>query len=178
MNRIALSLVFVALISSCSAEVSIGGSQDLDSEGAASLINAEFEDSLGFGPLDTRCAVPNDLTEGDVFSCTSETVDGDLLRWSAVATSDSGADIQSVNLLNEQTVRQLEQAAVDALAAEGLPIVVEDLDCGSAARILGADNDLICALTDTSTGDVYDTTIIVHDMTNLQFDVVVADAPR
>ena len=178
MNRIAVSLVFVALVSGCSAEVSIGGSGDFDSEAAASLVNAEFEDSLGFGPLETRCAVPNDLVEGDVFTCTSETVDGDLLRWSAVATSDRGADIQSVNLLNEDVVRQVEQAAVDALGAEGLPIVLDDLDCGQGAQILGADDDLVCALTDTHTGDVYDTTITIQDMADLSFDVVVADAPR
>jgi hypothetical protein len=178
MKRIAVSLVFVALVSACSAEVSIGGSQDLDSEGAAGLVNDEFEDSLGMGPLETRCAVPNDLVEGDVFTCTSETADGDVIEWSAVATSDSGADIQSENLLNEDTVEQLEGAVVDALAAEGLPVVVEDIDCGTTTVVLGANNDLVCGLTDSSTGDVYDTTITIQDMDNLRFDVVVADAPR
>ena len=178
MKRIVVSLVFVALVSSCSAEVSIGGSPDLDSERAARLVNEEFEDSLGFGPLETRCAVPNDLTEGDVFTCTSETADGDVLKWSAVATSDSGADIQSDNLLGEQTVEELEGAVIGALADEGLPVVVDDIDCGPSARILGADNELVCGLTDSSTGDVYDITITIRDMANLRFDVVVADNPR
>ncbi len=178
MKRIVLSLAFVALVSSCSAEVNIGGSQELDSESAARMVNDEFEDSLGFGPLETRCAVPNDLAEGDVFTCTSETTDEDVLQWSAIATSDSGADIQSENLLSEETVVQLEGAVVDALAAEGLPVAVDDLDCGSGALILGPDNEVVCGLTDTSTGDVYDTTITIQDMANLRFDVVVADTPR
>jgi len=178
MNRIVVSLLFVAVVSSCSAEVSIGGSQDLDSESAALLVNNEFEDALGLGSLETRCAVPNDLVEGDVFTCTSETVDGEVLHWSAVATSDSGADIQSENLLNEEAVQQLEGAVVDALAAEGLPVVVEDIDCGDGSVVLGASNELVCALTDSSTGDMYDTTVTIQDMANLRFDVVVADAPR
>lgn len=173
-----MSVVLVALAGACSAEFSIGGSADLDSERAARLVNEEFEDSLGFGPLETRCAVPNDLGEGDVFTCTSETADGDVLQWSAVATSGSGADIQSENLLGEEAIEELEGAAVGALAAEGLPVVVGDLDCGRGARILGADNELVCTLTDTSNGDIYDTTITIQDMENLRFDVVVADAPR
>ena len=122
--------------------------------------------------------MPNDLVEGDVFTCTSETADGDVLQWTGVATSDSEADIQSENLLNEETVEQLEGAVVDALAAEGLPVVVEDLDCGTGAIILGPDNDLVCGLTDSSTGDVYDATITIQDMDNLRFDVAIADAPR
>jgi len=178
MKRIAVSLVFVVIASSCAAEFSIGGSSELDSERAALLVNEEFEDSLGFGPLETRCAVPNDLTEGDVFTCTSETADGDVLKWSALATSDSGADIQSDNLLNEPTVEELEAAVVGVLADEGLPVVVDDIDCGSSARILGDDNELVCGITETTTGDVYDITITISDMADLSFDVVIADDPR
>lgn len=178
MKRLVMSVALITFASACSAEVSIGGSPDLDSESAALMVNAEFEDLLGFGPLETRCAVPNDLVEGDVFTCTSETGDGDVLQWSAVATSDSEASIRSENLLNDETVEELEAAAVDALAAEGVPIVVDDLDCGPGALILGADNELVCALTDTSTGDVYDATITIQNMEDLQFDVVIADAPR
>jgi hypothetical protein len=178
MKPLVVSLVVVALVSSCSAEVSIGGSPDLDSERAARLVNEEFEDSLGFGPLETRCSVPNDLAEGDVFTCTSETADGEVLNWSAVATSDSGADIQSDNLLGAETVEELEGAVIGALAEEGLPVAVGDIECGPGTQILGSENELVCGLTDTGTGDVYDTKITIRDMANLRFDIVVADNPR
>jgi len=178
MKRIAATIAFVAFTASCSAEVSIGTSDDFDSEVAAGLVNDEFEDLLELGPLETRCAVPNDLVEGDVFTCTSETTDGDVIQWSAVATSDNGADIVSLNLLNEEAVQQLEAAVVDALAAEGLPVVVDDIDCGAGWLVLSTDGEAVCGLTDTSTGDVYDTTITILDMENLRFDVVIAETPR
>ncbi len=169
-------LLLAAALGACS--FSIGGSDELDSEAAAELVDEEFEEELGLGDLTTQCAVPNDLEEGDTFTCTSETPDGEVIEWAATATSSTDFDVESVNLINPEAVGALEIAALEALAEQGVPVGEGDLDCGDTARVLDAGTSVVCAITDQSDGSVYDATITITNPDPLRFDVQIADAPR
>ena len=109
---------------------------------------------------------------------TSETPDGDVIEWAATATSSSAFDVESVNLINAEVVGDLEIAAAEALAGQGVPVSPGDLECGDTARILDDRRALVCAITDPASGAVYDTTITITDPDDLTFDVEIAETPR
>ena len=71
------------------------------------------------------------------------------------------------------------RAAVRLLEEQiGSEIGRDNLECGDGPIALDEDSSVLCAITDPTSGDVYDATLTVSDTTTGEFDIVVADEPR
>lgn len=174
LRRGVAALIGVAAVAvACS--VSVGG---LSAEDAARQINERYTEELGLGPLETTCNLPDDLEEGETFSCTSVTSDGREVRWIGTRTDD-GADIRTANVLLPEDLRRVERIAVEALEQEaGATLGIENFDCGDETVVLGPDQTMVCTLRDPGSGALYDATLTFTDLTDVRFDVQVADRPR
>ncbi len=85
----------------------------------------------------------------------------------------------STNVLLAEDMPTLEVAAVDALNTEfEFGLGPDDIDCGSELVVLDASQTLVCGLTETATGDVYDATLTITDIDTGAFDIAIADSPR
>ena len=170
-----MSVAAGVVLAGCS--FSVGGSDTLDSDSAADAVDEEFTDALQLGDLSTECDVPNDADEGDEFTCTSTTADGEVIVWEGVATSRSEFDVETTNLLNADAVEVLEGDIVASLVDEGVPVEDGAVDCGGSARVIDAGGSLVCAVTDPG-GAIYDVTITISDLESGAFRFVIADEPR
>ncbi|MEM8618403.1 MAG: DUF4333 domain-containing protein [Actinomycetota bacterium] len=171
--RTGLAAAGVAL-AGCS--FNVGGSDTLDSESVAEAVNEEFSGELQLGDLSTECDVPDDADDGDGFTCTSTSADGEIILWQGVATSQSEFDIETMNLLNVDAVEALEADIVASLVGEGVPVTEGAVDCGDTARVVDQSGSLVCAVTDPG-GAIYNVTITIADLESGAFGFIVADEP-
>lgn len=149
---------------------------------AEDLIEGEIEEQAGLGALEASCEDPADDPEvGDTFTCTATTTTGATVEFVATVADDKKVEVETTNLITADALASVEQAAVAALEQEtGLTLGVENFSCGDAAVVIDVETEyLTCALTDPSTGEVYDAQVDIEsldDVTNLT--VQVADQPR
>jgi hypothetical protein len=176
MRLSALSVLVLALaVTGCSFSASVGGSP---TSAAEEVIEDDLAAQLGFGEIEAECGEPPNEDEGATFLCTSETDHG-LVRWEATMAEEDTVNVQSLNVLVEDDVAALEVAAAAEIEqVVGLPLGTEHFDCGAAPVVLGAEDQVVCALTDPADGDVYDTTVIITDMSSGAFEFEVAEEPR
>jgi hypothetical protein len=169
----ALTVGVMVALSGCS--FSIG---DTPEGVAEELIEGELAEELSLGEISATCEAPPDRDPGTTFTCTSPTDVGEV-RWLATMEDESTVNVSSVNLLDDEDVAALEEAAVRVLEAEvGIPLGVENFDCGTGPLVIGTDGLVPCTLTDPTTGDLYDSEVEITDLEAGDFNVSVADQPR
>lgn len=154
-----------------------------DYKGAAEdLIEEEISEQAGVGELTASCDdPPEDPAVGDTFACTGTTADGAEIEFVATVAEDDKVEVVSTNLLTAENLATIEEIAVAALEQEvQVTLGVENFDCGDEPVVLEpAAGSLVCALTDPSSGDVYDATVDIPDLGDLSsLTVQVADQPR
>ena len=104
---------------------------------------------------------------------------GQVVNFEATIDSENHVNVVTTNVLAVEDLALLEVSAVDVLNAEfDFGLAPDAIDCGTTAVVLTASQQVVCALADPATGDVYDATLTITDLATGAFDVVIADAPR
>ncbi|MDH4146199.1 MAG: hypothetical protein OEY23_13640 [Acidimicrobiia bacterium] len=169
-------LVGVLALAGCSGSFSIGANPAKASE---DLIEGDLADQLGF-ELTASCDKPESDEIGSTFNCTGTAEDGRVVEFVSERTAKDAVNLNTANVLVASDLEQLELASVQILEREvGLPLGVENFDCGRDAIVLDAGHEFVCALTDPTDGAVYDATLTLPDITDINsLSVEVAPAPR
>jgi hypothetical protein len=124
------------------------------------VIEEQLADEIGLGDLDATCNEPEGLSEGETFTCTATTTEGQTIEFVGTMTSDDAFEIVTTNLLTASDVEAIRDEGARVLSAEvGAAIQPEDIECADGSVVLDAAGDFRCTITDSSTGDVYDLTV-------------------
>lgn len=146
---------------------------------AEKLISGDLS-SQGFGKMTGACDAPPEKPKaGDTFNCTGTTADGKVAKFVATVQDGNKVELNSTNVLSTDDLRAIEQTAVAALEQQaGATLGAENFTCGNEAVIFD-ESGIVCALTDPSSGSVFDATVTISDLTDLStLQVQVADTPR
>jgi hypothetical protein len=164
----------VAALAAC------GGSA---AESGQVVIEEKLAEEIGLGELDATCNEPDGLSEGETFTCTATTEDGDTIEFLGTMSSDDEFEIVTTNLLTASDIVVIREEGARVLSAEvGTEILPEDIECADSSVVLDEVGDFQCAITDTGTGEVYDLTVSTGGIQpgggvrELSFQV--GDAPR
>ena len=128
-NRLHIAaLAPLFMVSACmgSASLQIRG-QSVD-EAAVELINGDFAQMVGIGPLTTTCDEVVEPEVGTEFGCLSTSGDNQTIEWGVRVDRDNHIDVQSHNVVLQLTLDALEQDAVAVLYGDN-PLGVA-IDCG------------------------------------------------
>jgi hypothetical protein len=176
MRVVTFSLFVLALVvSGCSFSASVGGTPK---SAAVEVIEGDLATELSLGEIEAECGEPPNDDEGSTFLCTSESESG-LVRWEATVVDEDTVNVQSLNVLVDDDVVALEVAAAGEIEqVVGVPLGTENFECDDAPVVLGAADEVVCALSDPANGDVYDTTLTITDMSSGAFEFEVAEEPR
>lgn len=155
-NR-ALSTIVTAAAVGALALNACGGSA---ADSGQVLIEEQLAEEIGLGDLDATCNEPEGLSEGETFTCTATTADGETIEFLGTMTSDDAFEIVTTNLLLASDVETIREEGARVLSAEvGSTIVPEDIECAEGSIVLDDIGDFRCTITDTATGDVYELTV-------------------
>jgi hypothetical protein len=172
--------MLVVVVSCVAALAACGGSA---SESGVEVIEGELGEEIGLGDLDATCNEPDELNEGETFTCTATTADEQTIEFLGTMTSDDEFDIVTTNLLTAADVEIVREEAARVLSAEiGVDILPADIECPEGSVVLDEVGDFLCAITDTTTGDVYDLTVSTGGLEPgvgaRELSFLVGDAPR
>jgi hypothetical protein len=147
------------------------------------VIEEKLADDIGLGELDASCNEPDGLSEGETFTCTATTGDGETIEFLGTMTTDDEFEIVTTNLLVADDVVAIREEGARVLSDEvGATILPDDIECAEGSVILDATGDFVCAITDTGTGDVYDLTVstggIEPGVGVRELSFQIGDAPR
>jgi hypothetical protein len=165
----------VGLLATCALVAACGGSAAKSGE---DVIEGELAEQIDLGDLEADCNEPDDLKEGETFTCTATTADGGTLEFLGTMSSDDEFNIVTTNLLVPSDIELIVDAAATALSEEiGVPVAPEDISCPEGSVILDEAGEVDCEITDTATGDVYALTVSTGGLEpgvgakNLQFQI-------
>jgi hypothetical protein len=151
------SSILLAALAGAVSLAACGGSA---AESGQVVIEEQLADEIGLGDLDATCNEPEGLSEGETFTCTATTTEGDTIEFLGTMTSDDEFEIVTTNLLLASDVETIREEGARVLSAEvGSTIVPEDIECAEGSVVLDDVGDFRCTITDTATGDVYDLTV-------------------
>ncbi len=134
---------------------------DSAATGGEGLIERDLAKQIGLGDLDAECDEPAEKTEGETFDCTATTEDGRTITFQGTMRSDSEIHVVSTNLLLPSEVDTLRDEGARVLSEQNaIEVLPDDIDCGDEAVLLDDAGEFTCEITDTSTGDVYELTVM------------------
>ena len=147
------------------------------------VIEEKLAEDIALGELDATCNEPEGLSEGETFTCTATTADGETVEFLGTMTSDDEFEIVTTNLLIASDIEAIREEGARVLSAEiGAEVLPEDIECAEGSVVIDDVGDFECAITDTATGDAYDLTVSTGGLEpgvgvrELSFQV--GDAPR
>jgi hypothetical protein len=147
------------------------------------VIEERLAEDIGLGELDATCNEPDGLDEGETFTCTATTTEGETIEFLGTMTSNDEFEIVTTNLLTAEDIVIVREEGARLLSSEvGAEILPEDIECGDSSVLVDDAGDFVCAITDTATGDVYDLTVSTGGLEpgvgarELSFQI--GDAPR
>jgi hypothetical protein len=115
---------------------------------------------------------------GTVFGCTSNTEDGDVIKWQVTVDREDHVEVQSQNVLLASNLEQVGASAVTALYGEENPLKVT-IDCGERSKVLDLDDSILCdAYSADDLQTIHDAKITSSDLDTGTFEVDVSDEPR
>ena len=142
------------------------------------LIQDDLAEDIGLGDLEAECEEPDDLSEGETFTCTATTADGETVEFLGTMTSDDEFNIVTTNLLITSDIDSIRDGVSTALSEQiGVPVAAEDITCPDGSILLDESGEFECEVVDTATGDVYPLTISTGGLEpgvgprDLQFEV-------
>lgn len=146
----AVVLAAVGFLAACSGSAGTGG------EG---LIEGELADQIGLGELDAECEEPAEKAEGETFTCTATTEDGQTIEFLGTMTADDEIFVNTSNLLVASDIDAIREEGARVLSEE-IPatIVADDIECPEVV-LLDDTGDFECEITDSATGTVFGLTV-------------------
>lgn len=144
-------LAIGVLLAACSGSAAQSGEE---------VIEGELAEKIDLGDLEADCNEPDDLQEGETFTCTATTADGGTVEFLGTMSSDDEFEIVTTNLLVPSDLDVIRDAAATALSEQiGVPVAAEDITCPEGSVILDDADSVECEVVDTATGDVYALTV-------------------
>ena len=147
------------------------------------MIEEKLADEIGLGDLDATCNEPEGLSEGETFTCTATTTDGQTIEFLGTMTSDDEFEIVTTNLLIASDIEVIREEGARLLSDQvGAAVLPDDIECAEGSVVLDDVGDFLCSIIDTGTGDVYDLTVSTGGLEpgvgirELSFQI--GDAPR
>lgn len=138
----------------------VGACSGSAAKSGESVIEGELAEQIELGDLEADCNEPEDLQEGETFTCTATTEDGGTIEFIGTMSSDDEFNVVTSNLLTASDVVAMREAVAVSLSDEiGVPVAADDISCPDGSVILNDDDAVECEVTDTETGDVYPLTI-------------------
>lgn len=177
-RTLALPALLVSLVTgalACSASASFGGR---DAAAAATeLIENDLAEQLDVTLTNPTCDAIDDPKAGDTFRCTAMLGDQSV-AFDAEMVQDDRVNVQVADLVfNDAALREIEDAAAGLLTEQvGVELPPDNIDCGEGPAVVGDPFELLCVLTDPTSGDDYEATVSFDRDANL-VGVDVADEP-
>jgi len=150
----------VSIFLLCVAAVGLGACSGSAADTGEAVIQDQLAEEIGLGELDATCNEPEGLSEGETFTCSATTADGQTIEFLGTMTSDDEFEVVTTNLLVASDVVAIREEGARVLSEEvGATIVPEDIECADGSIVLDDAGDFSCTITDTGTGDVYELTV-------------------
>lgn len=162
----------------CSGSVNFSVGGESPAEAAVGLIEGEaMAQRLGIGAItDAVCDDPGVEEVGTVFGCTAIS-DGKTVEFEVEIEAQDRIFAGPTNVVDRGLLPDYERSAVESLnAANDLSLPVDAMDCGGRSVVLDAQRTMICELTDSESGVVYNAALTVADTATGAFSVEVLDA--
>lgn len=159
----------------CSGSVDFSFGSQTPAQAAVDLIEGEaMAQRLGLPPMtNTLCQDPADNEVGTTFSCSAESA-GQAVDFEVVLEEDDRIFAGPTNVVDSFAVSRLETTAVQSLNRQNDFTLAEDaMECGDESVVLNREMQMTCALTDQSTGLVFDALVTVNDVNTGDFNVVI-----
>ena len=156
-----------------SVDFSFGGQTPADA--AVDLIEGEaMAQRLGVAPITgALCQNPVDEQVGTTFSCTADSA-GETINFEVLLEEDERIFAGPTNVVDTVALSRLETVAVQSLnSANGFTLPEDAMECGDESVILDSAMQMTCALTDPSTGVVFDALVTVNDTGTGDFNVAI-----
>jgi hypothetical protein len=165
-------LASVALAAGCSGDVSFSiGGQSVE-DAAVELIEGELADGIGLGELEADCPEVPDPEVGTEFGCTATTPDGAVIDFAGTVDREDHIDVETTNVIVADALGTFEAAGIDLVnETEGAALDASAMDCGDASIVIPADGAIDCTLTDPSSGELYDATYTITDLSTGAFSL-------
>lgn len=117
----------------------------------------QLQEDIGLGELEPECGQPAALEEGETFTCTAATEDGQVIEFLGEMTGSDTFDVVTTNLLSAEDVVLLRQAGAEWLSQEvGDSVDPDAIVCPFDVIVLDDTGTFSCEVTDVSTNEVYE----------------------
>lgn len=158
-----------AVLAGCSANAGIS---------AERAIIDQLQEGIGLGELDPECTQPDALEEGETFTCTATTEDGQVIDFLGEMTGSDTFDINTTNFLSANDLGFVrDNGALFLTELVGAPVSADDIVCPFEVLVLDDTGDFTCEVTDVDTDEVYEFLVMTGGLEpgegfrDLQFDL-------
>lgn len=133
-------------------------------ETATAVIETEIADQVGLGELTADCEEPENPVVGETFACSATTESGELIRLTVEFEDDDRIFVLPTNVLLGDDMPLVEAEAAQVLGDEiGVEIDASDVDCGDDSRVMDANDQMTCTITDTSSGTTFELVVTLTE---------------
>ncbi|MFT6292715.1 MAG: hypothetical protein ACJAR2_003334 [Ilumatobacter sp.] len=145
------ALLAGVLLATAACSFSVG---ETPSQAAEKLIEGELGVQLELELTDAECDGPESAEAGETFFCTAQTSNGETVKFGVDFDTEDDFFAYATNVVLPDDLALIEQDAATVLSPDvGVTIDPADVSCPDETTVLDNDGELICEITDPTTGD-------------------------